>query len=31
MDKGAIVEIGRHDDLISQRGLYAHLIALQAG
>jgi len=31
MDKGAIVEIGRHDELITQRGLYAHLIALQSG
>ena len=31
MDKGAIVEIGPHDDLISRRGLYAHLVALQAG
>ncbi len=30
MDKGAIVEIGRHDELIRQRGLYAHLVALQA-
>jgi subfamily B ATP-binding cassette protein HlyB/CyaB len=31
MDKGAIVEIGEHDALVRQRGLYAHLAALQAG
>jgi len=31
MDKGAIVEIGEHDDLVRQRGLYAHLAALQGG
>jgi ATP-binding cassette, subfamily B, bacterial HlyB/CyaB len=30
MDKGAIVEFGRHDELIRQQGLYAHLVALQA-
>ena len=29
MDKGTIVEIGRHDDLIRHRGLYAHLVAQQ--
>jgi subfamily B ATP-binding cassette protein HlyB/CyaB len=31
MDKGTIVEAGRHDDLMKTRGLYAHLVALQAG
>jgi ATP-binding cassette, subfamily B, bacterial HlyB/CyaB len=30
MDKGAIVEMGKHDELIKHRGLYAHLVALQA-
>jgi subfamily B ATP-binding cassette protein HlyB/CyaB len=30
MDKGAIVEFGPHDELIRHRGLYAHLVALQA-
>jgi ATP-binding cassette, subfamily B, bacterial HlyB/CyaB len=30
MDKGTIVEMGRHEELINQRGLYAHLAALQA-
>jgi subfamily B ATP-binding cassette protein HlyB/CyaB len=30
MDKGTIVEIGKHDELIQHRGLYAHLVALQA-
>jgi subfamily B ATP-binding cassette protein HlyB/CyaB len=30
MDKGAIVEMGPHDELIRHRGLYAHLVALQA-
>jgi ATP-binding cassette, subfamily B, bacterial HlyB/CyaB len=30
MDKGTILETGRHEDLIKQSGLYAHLVALQA-
>jgi ATP-binding cassette, subfamily B, bacterial HlyB/CyaB len=30
MDKGTIVEMGRHEELINRRGLYAHLAALQA-
>jgi ATP-binding cassette subfamily B protein len=29
MQQGKIVEIGRHEDLLSQNGLYAHLAALQ--
>jgi ATP-binding cassette, subfamily B, bacterial HlyB/CyaB len=29
MDKGTIVEAGKHDELIRNRGLYAHLVALQ--
>ncbi len=31
MDKGRIVEAGPHDLLIKQRGLYAHLWAMQEG
>ena len=31
MDKGQIVEQGSHDELLSQRGQYAHLHALQRG
>jgi subfamily B ATP-binding cassette protein HlyB/CyaB len=31
MDKGRIVEAGPHDVLIKQRGLYAHLWAMQEG
>lgn len=31
MDKGQIVEQGSHDELIEQRGEYAHLHALQSG
>jgi subfamily B ATP-binding cassette protein HlyB/CyaB len=30
MEKGTIVEIGKHDELMQHRGLYAHLVALQA-
>ncbi len=30
IDKGTIVEAGRHDELMQRRGLYAHLVALQA-
>jgi subfamily B ATP-binding cassette protein HlyB/CyaB len=30
MDKGTIVEAGKHDELIQHRGLYAHLVAVQA-
>jgi subfamily B ATP-binding cassette protein HlyB/CyaB len=30
MDKGTIVEMGKHDELIKHRGLYAHLVAMQA-
>jgi subfamily B ATP-binding cassette protein HlyB/CyaB len=30
MDKGTIVEAGKHDELLKHRGLYAHLVALQA-
>jgi ABC-type multidrug transport system fused ATPase/permease subunit len=29
MEKGTIVESGRHDDLIKRSGPYAHLVALQ--
>ncbi|MEM6649716.1 MAG: ABC transporter ATP-binding protein [Pseudomonadota bacterium] len=29
MDKGRIVEQGRHDELVTQNGLYARLVALQ--
>jgi len=31
MDKGQIIEQGSHDDLLSQRGQYARLHALQGG
>ena len=31
MDKGQIVEQGGHDELLNQRGQYAHLHALQSG
>ncbi len=31
MEKGQIVEQGSHDDLLKQRGRYAHLHALQGG
>jgi subfamily B ATP-binding cassette protein HlyB/CyaB len=32
MDKGCVVEVGSHDDLLRQpRGLYAHLWSMQAG
>jgi len=31
MEKGQIVEQGNHDDLLKQRGQYAHLYALQNG
>jgi len=31
MDKGQIIEQGSHDELLSQRGQYAHLHALQSG
>jgi len=31
MEKGQIIEQGTHDDLLSQRGQYAHLHALQSG
>ncbi len=31
MDQGRIVAIGRHDDLVTQGGLYAHLASLQFG
>ena len=30
LDNGTIVESGRHDELMGRRGLYAHLVALQA-
>jgi subfamily B ATP-binding cassette protein HlyB/CyaB len=29
MDKGQVVEQGNHDELLTQRGLYAHLISIQ--
>jgi subfamily B ATP-binding cassette protein HlyB/CyaB len=29
MDKGNIVETGRHEDLVQQNGYYAHLLSLQ--
>ena len=31
LERGAIVERGRHDDLLEEGGLYAHLHAMQAG
>jgi ATP-binding cassette subfamily B protein len=30
LDKGQIVEVGNHQQLLHQNGLYARLIALQA-
>jgi ABC-type multidrug transport system fused ATPase/permease subunit len=30
LDHGAIVESGRHDDLLAQNGTYARLVARQA-
>jgi subfamily B ATP-binding cassette protein HlyB/CyaB len=30
MERGTIVEIGKHEELIERRGPYAHLVALQA-
>ena len=31
MEKGQITEMGSHDDLVSQEGLYARLWAVQTG
>lgn len=31
MDRGKIVERGRHDELLEKRGYYAHLVSLQNG
>jgi subfamily B ATP-binding cassette protein HlyB/CyaB len=30
LERGTIVEAGKHDELIQRRGLYAHLVALQS-
>jgi subfamily B ATP-binding cassette protein HlyB/CyaB len=29
MDKGQVVEMGKHEELLAQRGYYAHLVSLQ--
>jgi ABC-type multidrug transport system fused ATPase/permease subunit len=31
LDEGRVVEAGAHGELLSQRGLYAHLVGRQLG
>ena len=31
IDKGVVVELGKHDELIAKNGLYAHLWSKQKG